>query len=155
MLGQMSSRLQVPAAIIGALGAATLALLVLIAPAHAAGSQAQMQEQADRAALAAVNMLGTSDAASATKQRDAVDAAQRMLAAIPGVTKDVSASVEKLTVTIRLSSKAFEVVSTARYVAPDQPAEWAWASRQHFAANRAPVLIGSNCEYTCGLDRLR
>jgi hypothetical protein len=147
----MASRLQLPAAILGALGASTLALMVLTAPTHAASLQAQMQEQADRAALAGVNILG-----SRTNDHEAIEATQQALAAIPGVAKEVTASVADLTVTVKLSSKTFDVVSTARYVAPDdQPAEWAWASRQHFAANRAAVVLGSNCMRTCGVARMR
>jgi hypothetical protein len=151
MFGPLSSRLQLPAAILGALGAGTLALLVLTAPAHAASLQAQMQEQADRAALTGANVLGTGGANS----QQAIEATQQALAAIPGVTKEVTASVADLAVTVKLSFNAFDVVSTARYVAPDQSADWAWASRQHFAANRAPVMLGSNCGRTCGFGRMR
>lgn len=155
MLGPMSSRSRIPAAILGALGAGALALLVLAAPAHAASAQAQMQEQADRAALTGVNMLGTSSADDATRRQEALDATRQALDAIPGVAKEVSASVKDLTMTVKLSSKTINIVSVARYVAPDQPADWAWTSPRNFAGNRKPVLLGSNCGPDCSANRMR
>jgi hypothetical protein len=146
----MSSRLQLSAAIFGA-----LALLILTAPAQAAGLQAQMQEQADRAALAGVNLLGTGSADGPARRQEAIDATRRALDAGPGVTQEVTASVEALTITVKLSSTTFHVVSTARYLAADQPAEWAWASRQHFAADRNPVVLGSNCGRGCRATHMR
>src|SRR5205809_494787 len=59
MFGPMSFRLQLPAAILGAFIAGTLALLIATAPVHAASLQTELQERADRAALVGVNMLGT------------------------------------------------------------------------------------------------
>ncbi len=134
-----------------------MALLVLTAQASAAGLQ-QMQQLADNAALAGVNTLGTSEARSeAVRREDAINATKQLLADIPGVAGQITASVSDLTVTVKLSvtespragakSKTFEVASTARYVAPDQAASWSWASRQHFAAGRPPVVADAAVEH--------
>jgi hypothetical protein len=146
---------RLPAAILGTLGTATLALLVFTSQVNAASLQ-QLQQLADNAALAGVNTLGTSEArAEADRRENAIQATKQMIAAIPGVEGQITASVQNLTVTVKLSSKTGEVASTARYVAPDQPSNWAWASRQHFAVGRTPVVVGSTCVQGCGADRLR
>jgi hypothetical protein len=144
MFGPLASRFQLPAAVLGTLAAAALALMAASVPTRAASLQAQMQELADNTALAGVNALGTSDAqADTAKHAEAIHATQRVLAGAPGVEGEITASVQKHTVTVKLSSQAMQVASTARYVAPEQPSNFAWASRQHFAVNRPPVVVVS------------
>jgi hypothetical protein len=122
-----------------------LGLTAITAQADATSPQARLQQLADNAALAGVTTLATSDARSEAERRDdAVKATHRLIRNIPGVDRQIAASISDLTVTVKLSlksdSKPLEVASTARYVAPDQPANWSWASRQHFAAGPPPVV---------------
>jgi hypothetical protein len=157
-----------PAALIGTLGAATLALLLFTFPANATSLQ-QLQQLADEAALVGVNTLGTSEArADADKGQDAVTATKQMIGNVPGVQGQITASIANLTVTVKLSMiqpsamsyigqkpKMLEVASTARYAPANQPSQWAWASRQRFAVGRAAVIVGSTCSHDCGTERLR
>jgi hypothetical protein len=142
--------LRLLAAVLGTLAAATLALTAVTAHAEATNTQSQLQQLADNAALAGVATLGTSDAQTeADRREDAIKATKQSIGNIPGVDGQITASVLDLTVTVKLSvtdtprnaaSKTLEVASTARYVAPDQAANWSWASRQHFAAGQPPVV---------------
>ncbi|MEA2987166.1 MAG: hypothetical protein QOD94_3420 [Alphaproteobacteria bacterium] len=116
-----------------------------------AQAQSQMQQVADEAALAAVQILGAGGTSN-----DAVAAAQQIAA--PGMKSEVSASSAELAVTVKLSAadtKAPAVSSTARYLPPDQPPKWSWASRQRFAVKPAPVMIGSFCAANCQPNPLR
>jgi hypothetical protein len=156
MVKFLAHKFQLPNAVSGTLAAAAFALMAFTGAADAASLQTHMQELADNAALTGVNTLGTSEARAEADKRDAaIKASKRMIADIPGITADVTASVENLTVTVKLASKALQVASTARYIPADQPANWAWASRQHFAIGRDPVVVGSTCSQDCGSSRLR
>ncbi len=154
----LTHKSRLPGAILGTLGATTLALLVLSAQANAANLQQQMQQLADNAALVGVNALGTSEAqAEAERRQQAIDASNRAIAEIPGAQAEVTASVSDLTVTVKLAvteapragatAKTVEVASTARYVAPDQASNFSWASRQHFAAGQRPVVAEAAAEH--------
>lgn len=117
-----------------------------------AQAQSQLQQIADEAALAAVQILGAGGTS-----KDAVAAAQQM-AATAGMKTEVSASSADLAVTVKVSAadrKAPAVSSTARYLPPDQPPLWSWASRQRFAAKPSPVMIGSFCMRDCEPNPLR
>jgi hypothetical protein len=141
---------------IATLAGALFALTVFVIPAQAANLHDRMQQLADNAALAGVNTLGTSDARAEGDKRDAaVQATKQVIGQMPGVTAEVIASPENLTMTVTLASKTVAVASTARYVPPEQPANWAWASRQHFAIGRDPVVVGSTCAPSCGQSRFR
>ena len=118
----------------------------------AAQAQSRLQQVADEAALAAVQVLGAGGTSD-----DAVAAAQQM-AATQGVETEVSASSSELVVTVKMSAadaKAPAVSSTARYLPPDQPPKWSWASRQRFAVNPSSVMIGSSCVTDCQPNPLR
>ena len=114
-----------------------------------AQAQSELQQVADEAALAAVQVLGAGGTPDG-----AVAAAQ---AATPGIALEVSASSTKLTVTVKASAADTKapVSSTARYLPPDRPAQWGWASRQRFAVKPAPVTIGSSCGADCQPNPLR
>ncbi len=140
---------RLPAAALALLG---VAALVLTTRAGAADSQARLQAVADQAALVGATTLGTSEASTeAGRRAEAIRASKEVLGTLP-VRAEVAATIEDLTVTIRLPGNA-QVISTARYLPPDQPADWAWAGRQHFALKRAPVVLGSTCTQSC--DRVR
>lgn len=152
----LAHKFRLPAARFGAVGCAILAWMAFTGQANAASLQAQMQQLADNAALAGVSTLGTSEARTeADRREDAIKATKQVIADIPAVEGQITASVQNLTVTVKLSSRAFAVASTARYVPPEQPSNWAWASRQHFAVVRPAVVVGSTCSPGCGVDRLR
>ena len=117
-----------------------------------AQSRLQLQQVADEAALAAVQILGAGGTSN-----DAVAAAQQM-AATPGMETQVSASSAELAVTVKMSAadaKAPAVTGTARYIPPDQPPKWSWASRQRFAVKPSPVMVGSSCTTDCQPNPLR
>jgi hypothetical protein len=137
------------------LGAVAAALLLLIQQGQAANSQSQLQQIADEAALAAVQILGANGGPA-----DAVEAAKQTVAAVPGVAAEVTASVTGFVVTVKLSpidskAKTAAITSTAHYLPPDQPATWSWASRQRFAVKPSPVVVGSTCMRDCGVNALR
>jgi Flp pilus assembly protein TadG len=117
-----------------------------------AQAQSRLQQVADEAALAAVQILGAGGTSN-----DAVLAAQQMTATA-GMKSEVITSSEKLAVTVKVSAvdtKAPAVSSTARYLPPDQPPNWSWASRQRFAVKASPVIIGSSCPGDCQPNPLR
>ena len=117
-----------------------------------AQAQSRLQQVADEAALAAVQILGAGGTSN-----DAVLAAQQMTATA-GMKSEVITSSEKLAVTVKVSAvdtKAPAVSSTARYLPPDQPPTWSWASRQRFAVKASPVIIGSSCPGDCQPNPLR
>ena len=117
-----------------------------------AQAQSGLQQVADEAALAAVQILGAGGTSD-----DAVAAAQQM-AATPGMETEVSASSAELAVTVKVSAadtKAPAVSSTARYLPPDQPPEWSWASRQRFSVKPSSVMMGSSCATDCEPNPLR
>ena len=117
-----------------------------------AQAQSRLQQVADEAALAAVEILG-----SGGTSNDAVAAAQQ-LAATPGMETEVTASSAELAVTVKVSAtdtKAPAVSSTAHYLPPDQPAKWSWASRQRFAVKPTSVMVGSSCAANCQPNPLR
>jgi hypothetical protein len=122
--------------------AAAVAVLLLSGVAQA---QTRLQQIADEAALAAVQVLGSGGAPA-----DAAAAAEQAVAANPGVAAQTTASSDKLSATVVVSGPGAKAgaVSTARYLPPDQPANWAWASRQRFAFDR-PVMVGSYCWRDC------
>ncbi|HEX2512675.1 MAG TPA: hypothetical protein VHK44_08800 [Xanthobacteraceae bacterium] len=117
-----------------------------------AQAQSRLQQVADEAALAAVQILGAGGTSN-----DAVLAAQQMTATA-GMKSEVSTSSRELAVTVKVSAadtKAPAVSSTARYLPPDQPPTWSWASRQRFAVKPSPVIIGSSCPGDCQPNPLR
>lgn len=129
-----------------------LRLLAVLAAGLVLGAQAKpqsrLQQIADEAALAGVQVL-----AAQGREAEAVEAASQT-AAVPGVTVEVNASSADLVVTVKLSTtdstpKMASAVGTARYLPPDQPAVWSWASRQRFALKASPVVIGSTCPQGC------
>lgn len=117
-----------------------------------AQAQSSLQQIADDAALAAVQVLAAGGGAA-----DAAAAAQETVAAKPGFAVQVNASPSDLVVTVNLSSADARAAasSTARYLPPDQPATWSWASRQRFAVKPVPFMVGSACLRDCEPDRLR
>ena len=112
-----------------------------------------LQHVADDAALAAVQVLGRGGAPTAAV------ATAVQVAAIPGMTAQVNASGDDLAVTVKLSASesggAQIVTSTARYIPPEQPAAFNWASRQRFAVKPAELVVGSFCLRDCEQDRIR
>ena len=138
-------KLHAPAIRLGLVGA----VLLLCGEAQA---QARLQQIADEAALAAVQILGAGGTSN-----DAVAAAQQ-LAATAGVKSEASASPGELAVTVKVSAadpKAPAVSSTAHYLPPDQPPLWTWAARQRFAVKPSSVLMGSFCVRDCEPNPLR
>jgi hypothetical protein len=122
--------------------AAVAAVLLL---SGAAQAQTRLQQLADDAALAAVQVLGSGGQAA-----DAAAAAEQAVAANPGVAAQTTASSDKLSATVIVSGPGAKApaVSTARYLPPDQPAYWSWASRQRFAVDTR-VMVGSYCWRDC------
>jgi Flp pilus assembly protein TadG len=112
----------------------------------AAQAQTRLQQIADEAALTAVQVLG-----SGGEPADAAAAAEQAVAAVPGVAAQTTTSSDKLSATVTVSKTGAKApaVSTARYLPPDQPANWTWASRQRFAFEHAPVVVGSYCWRDC------
>lgn len=131
------------------LAAVVSAVLALSAPAQA---QTRLQQIADDAALAAVQVLAAGGGTA-----DAIAAARQTATAIPGAAAQVSASAANLVVTVKLSAADARTAasSSARYLPPDQPATWSWASRQRFAVKTSPVIVGSSCWRDCGPERFR
>jgi hypothetical protein len=159
-------QLRIPTALFSAIGGTVLTLMVSAAP--AASLKTQIQQIADNAALVGVNAMGTSAARSeADRREEAIKATKQVIAEIPGVEGQITASVQDMTMTVKLavaeslpayfgaSAKTLAVTSTARYVAAEQPSTWAWASKQHFAVRKTPVVVGSSCVGGCGEDRFR
>jgi Flp pilus assembly protein TadG len=128
------------------------ALFLFTSQGQAASAQARLQQVADEAALAAVQVLGANNA-----QTEAVEAARQIISPISGVTAEVAISATDLVATVKLSAADATtlVTSTARYVPPEQPATWSWASRQRFAFKPPAVIFGSNCIGDCGVNPLR
>lgn len=112
----------------------------------AAQAQTRLQQIADDAALVAVQVLG-----SGGQPADAAAAAEQVVSAVPGVAAQTAASSDNLSATVTVSGLGAKApaVSTARYLPPDQPANWGWASRQRFAIEHAPVVVGSYCWRDC------
>jgi Flp pilus assembly protein TadG len=130
--------------------AAVASGLILSVPAQAQ-TQTNLQQIADDAALAAVQVLAAGGGTA-----DAIAMAQQSIATVPGTAAQVSASPSDLVVTVKLSSAdAKTAASTARYLPPDQPATMSWASRQRFAVKNSPVVVGSSCWRDCEPERLR
>ena len=102
----------------------------------AAQAENRLQQVADEAALVAVQILG-----SGGEPADAAAVAEQAVAAKPGMSAQATASSDRLSVTVTVSAAGAKApaVSTARYLPPDQPANWAWASRQRFAVKPSPV----------------
>ena len=111
-----------------------------------------LQRTADEAALAAVEVLGTGGSES-----DARAQAQQIIAAHPGLAAEVNVSPSTLSARVKLSAVETKeaVTSNARYLPADHPADFAWASRQRFAAKRAPVVLGASCVEDCDRYPLR
>lgn len=131
------------------LAAVVAAISLLSGPAQA---QTRLQRIADDAALAAVQVL-----AAGGETADAIAAAQQTVASIPGMAAQVSASPADLVVTVKLSGADEKTAAsgTARYLSPDQPANWSWASRQRFAVKPLPFMVGSTCLRDCEPNPLR
>lgn len=130
--------------------AAVAAVLLFSAQAQA---QSRLQQIADDAALAAVQVLGAGGGAA-----DAAAVAEQTVAANPGAAAKVSASTADRSVSVVVSAadaKAANISSTAHYLPPDQPATWAWASRQRFTVKPSSVVVGSYCLRDCGPSPLR
>jgi Flp pilus assembly protein TadG len=128
---------------------AVVAALLLSAPAQA---QTRAQQIADEAAFAAAQVLS-----SGGQPADAAAAAEQSVAANSGIVARVSASSSDLSVTVNVSPESGKpgASSVARYLPPDQPANWAWASRQRFAVKSSPVMLGSSCIRDCEPNPLR
>lgn len=129
-----------------------LTLLLVSAPVPA---QSPLQHVADKAALAAVDVLRAGGDA-----HEASAAAQQMIAN-SGAKGEVKASPEVRTVTVKVLQPSTDAqpaaktpaVSTARYVPPEQPANWQWAARQRFALKPMPVVVGAACMQGCDPSR--
>jgi Flp pilus assembly protein TadG len=123
-----------------------IAVAALLLLSGAAQAQTRLQQIADEAALAAVQVLGSGGQAA-----DAAAAAEQAVAANAGVAAQTTASPDKLSATVIVSQPGAKApaVSTARYLPPDQPANWSWASRQRFAFEPSPVVVGSYCWRDC------
>lgn len=123
------------------------ALLLFNGAAQAqAQAQPQLQQIADDAALAAARVLGSGGLPAA-----AAAAAEQSAASFPGIAAQVSTSPVGLAISVRLATDFAKnvAVSTARYLPPDQPALWSWASRQRFAVKPLPVIVGASCLQDC------
>ncbi|HET7681855.1 MAG TPA: hypothetical protein VFK79_17170 [Xanthobacteraceae bacterium] len=123
---------------------------VLLFSGHAQ-AQSRLQQIANEAALAAVQVL-----ASGGGSTDAAAAANGMAAA-NGVAAQVSASSADLSASVSVSAADAKAPanSRARYLLPEQPAAWSWASRQRFAVNPRAVVVGSSCLRDCDRESLR
>ena len=112
--------------------------------------QPRLQQIADEAALVAVQILG-----SGGQPADAAAVAEQAVAATPGMAAQATVSSNDLSVTVTVSAAGAKApaVSTARYLPPDQPADWTWASRQRFAVQSVPLVIGSYCWRDCDSSR--
>ena len=112
----------------------------------AAQAETRLQQIADEAALVAVQILG-----SGGEPADAAAVAEQAVAATPGMAAQATASSDRLSVTVTVLAAGAKApaVSTARYLPPDQPADWSWSSRQRFAVKSLPVVIGSYCWRDC------
>lgn len=107
--------------------------------------ESPLQRAADQAALAAVQALG-----AGVGPDEAVAVAQERVALASGLSAQVKPSPGKDTVTVKIAKPAENedaIVSTARYLQPEQPAQWNW--RQRFVAKPAPVIVGSSCARNC------
>lgn len=115
-------------------------------------AQTRLQQIADEAALAAAQVLS-----SGGQPVEAAAAAQQSLAANPGVVAQVGAASGNRSATVSVSAEKDKAAasSTARYLPPDQPANWAWASRQRFVVKPSPVVVGSSCTPDCEPNSLR
>jgi hypothetical protein len=127
---------------------AVAAVLISCGPVQA---DLRIQQIADEAALAAVQVL-----AAGGQTDDAIAIARQTAARIPGVAAEITASPD-LVVRVKLAALDSEMTasSTARYRPPDQPANFAWASRQRFVVKPSPFIVGSACVRDCESDRLR
>ena len=126
------------------------ALAAALLASSGAQADSRMQRAADEAALAAVQVLAAGGVTA-----DAIAIAQQTAAAIPGVSVEVTASPD-LIVRVKLSAlNAKDTAnSTARYVPPDLPATFAWASRQRFVTKPSPFTVGSACVRDCDANPL-
>jgi hypothetical protein len=140
------------AAILGAAAMSAVAVLIL-AGAGAGGTdfRAHLQNLADNeAAAAAVNLGATEGQEETDRSGMAVKAAQQVIAGLD-VQSRIDVSIETLKVAVALSAvqpgtkKVTSVTSSAEYVPPDRPANWPWASAQHFSATRQRTAAGSVC----------
>jgi len=117
-----------------------------LARADSAASPAQLQDLAQRAALAGAAVFASAEqSAEDDISSRAVAAAQDVIAGQPGVQAQVVHSAEERRVTVNVSARGpgryrisvgapTGATAVAHYVVADQPARWAWAPRQHFAA---------------------
>jgi hypothetical protein len=128
------------------------ALVAALLLSGAAQAQTRSQQIADDAALAAAQVLS-----SGGLPGDAAAAAQHSIAVNPGIVARVSASSSDLSVTVSIAGENGKPAasSIARYLPPDQPGNWAWASRQRFAVKPSPVMVGSSCLRDCEPNSLR
>lgn len=122
-------------------------VLALVLLGGAAQSQSHLQSVADDAALAAAQVLGAGGGA----HQAALAAHQTLAVSASDTANEVSAAPNGKAVTVKVSQPASktEAVSTVRYVPPDQPATWHWASRQRFVVKASPVVVGSSCAQDC------
>lgn len=151
MFARSFQRYRLPAVALGVLSAA---VLTFTAMAGGSDPQLRLQQIADQAALAGAVTLGTTEASSEQDRRaDALEATKQILDTIPAVKGEIVASLQDLTVTVKLAAAEAQTSSTARYTPPDQSADWSWASRQRFAFKRAPVMVGSTCVQGCDVVR--
>ena len=146
---------------------ATIAAALLaaggIAYADAAVSRAQLAELAEQAALAGAAVLaGAGQSADEDASIYAIKVAQDVVARRPGIEAQVFHSAEQRSVTVKLLARhpgryptgtgatLINANATAHYAVAEQPTNWAWAPRQHFAARvqgwrqaQAPNPFGS------------
>jgi hypothetical protein len=132
----------------GAMVAVTATVLLVTggsARAEQSLTRAQLTALAENAALA-----GAGGFANAASDEDAsahaVHAAQVVIGDRAGVQAEIIPSVDQRSVTVNLSArgperrsigpgvKIADVTATARFVPPDRPAKWAWASQNYFVA---------------------
>jgi len=134
----------------GSYGLRLSAVIAALLFSGAAQAENRLQQVADEAALVAVQILG-----SGGEPADAAAVAEQAVAAKPGMAAQATASSDRLSVTVTVSAAGAKApaVSTARYLPPDQPADWSWASRQRFAVQSLPVVVGSYCWRDCESPR--
>jgi hypothetical protein len=119
-----------------------------------AGGSARAEQSLTRAQLAALAegaaLAGAAGFADAATDEDAlahaIHAAQAVIGDHAGVQAEIIPSFDQRSVTVNLSGrgperrsigpgvKIADVTATARFVPPDRPAKWAWASRNYFVA---------------------
>jgi len=130
--------------------AVALTTPILLAASPAAGaegvlSRAELATLAEHAALAGAGELATRPQATEADVVRAAAAANAVVAPHPDVDAQTAAAIDAKTVTVTLTARGpgrygigsgaqpMQVSATAHYLAPQQTAAWAWASRPRLA----------------------